>query len=410
MSALLALALDVVLLAARRKTLWLCGILSTVVVAAVVLPADVHVERRLPLPRADEPGGARSLQIPGAFVPGSVRVEPVVPTGRPWALVDDEAGKLVVEKVGAVRGHVDRGSPAEVILDPDVAPVGTADPPPGSGGIELRVTWRESLTTAADRRALLADATGTGLALAGYEVEFDRAVTAREGGRYAAYHHLLTYVWFVVVSALAASVGVATGVFLTADAVPSALEPGAAEVLLSRPIARPTIVLGRFLGALLFGALHAVWLIGLAVVVGGLKLGLWAPALLLAAGPLLLKLALLLSIATLVGTALRLPSVGLVAAGLAWAASVVTNLLWAGAHEAAALGETAEGLGRFLPELTWARQLLPQVSHTDALAGLLVGIPTDIPDLRPWAIVGQDAVWIVVCLGLTCLVVSRREY
>jgi ABC-type transport system involved in multi-copper enzyme maturation permease subunit len=408
-SALLALALDVVLLAARRKTLWLCGIVSTLVVAAIVLPADIHVERRLPLPRADEPGGARSLQIPGSFVAGSVRVEPVVPVGKPWALVDDEAGKLVVHQGGAIRGHVDRGSPAEVVLDPDVAPVGTAAPPPGSGGVELRVTWRESLTTASDRRALLADATGTGLSLAGMEVTFDERETARLGGRVAARQHLLIYLWQLLVYVFAASVGVAVGVFLTADAVPSALEPGAAEVLLSRPIARPTIVLGRYLGALLFGAIQALWLVGLAVAVGGLKLGLWVPELLLCLGPLLLKLALLVAIATLVATALRVQALGLVAAALAWAGSVVVNLLWLNAREMAAEGPT-DGLARFLPELTWARQLLPQVSHTDAVAGLLLGVDADIPGFQPWAIVGQDAVWILVCLGLTCLIVSRREY
>lgn len=410
MSAPLALALDVVLLAARRRTLWLCGIASTLVVAAVVLPADIHVERRLPLPRADEPGGARSLQVPGAIVAGSVRVEPVVPDGEPWALVDDEAGKLVVHPAGAVRGHVDRGGPAEVVLDPDVAPVGTSAPPLGSGGIELRVTWRESLTTASDRRALLAEATGTGLSLAGFEVTFDERETARLGGRVAARQHLLIYLWQLLVYVIAASVGVAVGVFLTADAVPSALEPGAAEVLLSRPIARPTIVLGRLLGALLFGAIQALWLVGLAVVVGGLKLGLWVPELLLCLGPLLLKLALLVALATLVATALRVQALGLVAAGLAWAGSVVVNLLWQNAHEMAGEAGPAEGLARFLPELTWARQLLPQVSHIDAVAGLLLGVDADIPGFQPWAVVGQDAAWILGCVVLTCLIVSRREY
>lgn len=415
MSALLALAFDVVLLAARRRTLWLCGIASTLLVAALTLPLDVQVERRAPLPRADEVGGPRSLSVSGRMVPGSIHLEAApAPGGQAgWTIVDDASGRLVVRSSGAPRGHVDYSSPGELVLDPDVAPVGTSLPAPGSGGVELRVAWRESLTTARDRAALLAEAAGTGLYYAGFEVTHDTEQTTRIGGREAARQHLIVFLWFALIFIMAASVGVAVGVFLTADAVSSALEPGSAEVLLSRPLSRPTVVLGRFLGALLFGGLQALWLVGLAVAVGGLKLGLWVPELLLCVGPLLLKLALLVAIATFVGNLLRVQALGLVAAALAWALSFVVNMLWESAHTVAAAGGAgapAEGLGRFLPELAWARQLLPQVSHIDTVAGLFLGVDAELPDFRPWAIVGQDAVWILGCLALTCLVVSRREY
>lgn len=401
-AALAVLAGDVLVLASRRRTLWLCLIVSTLLVGGVVLSAEVEVDRRAELPAPDEPGGARTLRAGAALVKGSVNLIPATrPGARPaWRLVDDGEGKLRDGPGGAIRGHIDHGAPGEVVLDPDVAPVGTVAAPAGSGGGPIVVQWRERLAGAPDRAALLAEGRGSCLTVGGWEVKADRT----NGPAEAAPRLVLILVHGVLVHFLAATLGIAIGLVLVADAVPSAFDRGAADVLLSRPVRRADVVLGRFAGAVAFGALQAGWLVGLAVLLFGLKLGLWLPAALLMVLPLLLKFTLLLAAASFVGVLLRSWPLGLVAAGLMWVGSYATNLTWLAARESTD--------PRLLPIATWLRRVAPQVPHIDPLAGLLVGNPAaaaEVPGYAPWEVVAQDGAWIVVFLAATCAVVARRE-
>src|SRR5690606_25789089 len=130
-----------------------------------------------------------------------------------------------------------------------------------------------------------------------------------------------------LVRVLASFFGVVLGLLATSDAVSSALEPGAAELLLSRPVERHEVVLGRGLGAVAFGLIQVGWLLGLAVVLCGLRFGLWVPSALLLVGPMLLKFAVLLGVTTLVAVGTRTPALGLAAAAGAWVLSFVVYQL-----------------------------------------------------------------------------------
>lgn len=401
LAALLVHAGDVLVLASRRRTLWLCLIVSALLVAGVVLPAELEVDLRRELPAADEPGGPRTLRASAALVKGSVNVIPLTPPGAEpaWRLVDDGEGKLREGHGGPIRGHIDHGAPGEVVLDPDVAPVGSAVPAGGGGG-RMFVQWRERLAGAPDRAGLLAEGQGTHLTIGGWEVQGDRTNAPAE----AAPQLVLILLYSVLVHYLAATLGVAIGLVLTADAVPAAFERGAADVLLSRPVRRADVVLGRFAGAVAFGLLQAGWLVGFATLAFGLKLGVWLPAALLMVLPLLLKFGLLLAVASFVGVLLRAWPLGLIAAGLAWIGSYGVNLAWLAARTST---DT-----RLPPAATWLRRVAPQVPHIDPIAGLLVGNPAaalEVPGYVPWEVVAQDGAWIVLLLAATCAVVSRRE-
>lgn len=91
------------------------------------------------------------------------------------------------------------------------------------------------------------------------------------------------------------------GIFGTAGLIPSMLERGTAELFLSKPIDRPTLLLGRAFGASagisanIFYALIGFWLIW------GIKLGLWHTPLLIAGFLLTFIFIVYFSIVALVG-------------------------------------------------------------------------------------------------------------
>ena len=84
--------------------------------------------------------------------------------------------------------------------------------------------------------------------------------------------------------------------------------------MLARPVCRSEVILARFAGGLLFGAIQLGWILAIASAVMWVKFELFPARLLAAAVPLLLKFALLLAIATAVGVVLRSVVLGLVGA------------------------------------------------------------------------------------------------
>lgn len=376
---LITLAGDVLVAASRRRTLWYYLIASTAIVGALVLGADLSLELR-----RDEAAGAlpRSVVLGHAVVPGSLRV--VAAQGATTVdLLDDGAGHLG----DGAQGDVDYAGGLVTLRGPaDVAHVDS-----------LTITYAVSLVgLPGDQRARALDAgVATRLALFGQTLDDRRLPPA-----YAA-PYLLVVVLFngLLIKFVASFFGVILGLLVTTDAVSGALEPGAAELLLSRPVARHEVVLGRALGALGFGLVQVGWLLGLTVALCGLKFGVWVPEALLLAGPMLLKFAVLLSVATLVAVVTRTPALGLAAAAAAWVLSFAVYQLQANPALAPAAARGVE----------WAHRLLPQVAHLDDLASRVVEVPID--EVAPWPLVlALACAWVAGGFGLTAWVVSRRDY
>lgn len=78
------------------------------------------------------------------------------------------------------------------------------------------------------------------------------------------------------------SVGMILAVIATAGFIPHLLEKGAIELVVSRPIPRWMLFLGRYLGGLSFVLFHAAVFVGLTFLVAGLRWGVWLPGYLLA--------------------------------------------------------------------------------------------------------------------------------
>jgi ABC-type transport system involved in multi-copper enzyme maturation permease subunit len=87
----------------------------------------------------------------------------------------------------------------------------------------------------------------------------------------------------------------------TASFIPSMLEKGTIDLLISKPISRPMILLSKYIGAVLFVFLSMVFLLGSIWLILSLKSGYWDPAFLLSILWLTLAFAVMYSIVVVVG-------------------------------------------------------------------------------------------------------------
>lgn len=87
----------------------------------------------------------------------------------------------------------------------------------------------------------------------------------------------------------------------TSSFIPSMLEKGTIDLLISKPISRFSILISKFLGAVLFVAISMVFLIGSIWLILSLKSGYWSPAFLYSILSLTAAFAVMYSITVLIG-------------------------------------------------------------------------------------------------------------
>lgn len=95
--------------------------------------------------------------------------------------------------------------------------------------------------------------------------------------------------------------GMFLAVFASSGLVPSILEPGRIELLLSKPVSRRHILLGRFAGNVLVVAMNTSYLVLGVWIIFGAKTGIWNPAFLFSIVSTVFMFAVLLSIVLLAG-------------------------------------------------------------------------------------------------------------
>lgn len=90
--------------------------------------------------------------------------------------------------------------------------------------------------------------------------------------------------------------GMALAVFASAGLIPTVLEPGRIELLLSKPVSRPHILLGRYLGNLAVVTLNIAYLVLGVWAILGWKTGIWQSDFLYAIPTTVFIFAVLLSV------------------------------------------------------------------------------------------------------------------
>lgn len=95
--------------------------------------------------------------------------------------------------------------------------------------------------------------------------------------------------------------GMFLAVFASSGLVPSILEPGRIELLLSKPVTRGQILLGRYLGNLLVVSLNICYLVAGVWLVLGTKTGIWTPNFLYSIATTIFLFAVLLTVIFFIG-------------------------------------------------------------------------------------------------------------
>src|SRR6266567_561174 len=78
--------------------------------------------------------------------------------------------------------------------------------------------------------------------------------------------------------------GLFLAVFASAGLIPTIFEPGRIELLLSKPVRRHHILLGRYLGNVLVIGFNVIYLVLSIWLILGIKTGIWTPAFLYSIG------------------------------------------------------------------------------------------------------------------------------
>ncbi len=97
------------------------------------------------------------------------------------------------------------------------------------------------------------------------------------------------------------SIGMFLALFASAGLVPSLLEPGRIELLLSKPVARWHLLLGRYLGNVLIVLANTTWLVTGVWLIFGIKTGVWTPQFLVAIASTMFLFCVMLTVVFLVG-------------------------------------------------------------------------------------------------------------
>lgn len=108
--------------------------------------------------------------------------------------------------------------------------------------------------------------------------------------------------------------GTVLALFASAGLIPSILEPGRIGLLLSKPVGRITLLMGRYLGTVLIVSANVVYLIGSIWIIVGLKTNLWHPEFLLSIPITIFIFAVLLCVITFVGVLFESASVAVMVA------------------------------------------------------------------------------------------------
>lgn len=95
--------------------------------------------------------------------------------------------------------------------------------------------------------------------------------------------------------------GMFLAVFASAGLIPSVLEPGRIELLLSKPVSRAHLLLGRYAGNVLVVGLNIAYLVVGIWLLLGVKSGVWMPQFLIAILSTMFLFAVLLSVVVLIG-------------------------------------------------------------------------------------------------------------
>ena len=200
------------------------------------------------------------------------------------------------------------------------------------------------------------------------------------------------------IAAFLFTAGMFLAVFASAGLIPAVFEPGRIELLLSKPVERYHILVGRYIGNLLVIASNVFYLVFAVWLIFGLKTGVWTPGFLWSSVLTVFIFAVLLTVVLLVG--------------VLWESAVVSTMVTFGIMMMSPILAQQRILERLLTS-EWSRNImrvlywvLPKVFDVGRIAReLVLGNP-----VTSWMPVWSSALFGLAILSTGLYVFARRNY
>jgi len=200
------------------------------------------------------------------------------------------------------------------------------------------------------------------------------------------------------IAAFLFTAGMFLAVFASAGLIPSVFEPGRIELLLSKPVERYHILLGRYTGNVLVIAANIFYLVFAVWLIFGIKTGVWTAGFLWSSVLTVYMFAVLLTVVVLVG--------------VLWESAAVTTMVTFGIMIVSPILAQQTTLERLLTSETsrnivrGAYYALPKVFDLGGIArSLVLGNPID-----NWMPVWSSGLFGVAVLGAGIYVFARKNY
>jgi ABC-type transport system involved in multi-copper enzyme maturation permease subunit len=192
--------------------------------------------------------------------------------------------------------------------------------------------------------------------------------------------------------------GMLLAILASAGLIPTIFEPGRIELLLSKPIERWHILLGRYLGNLLVIALNIFYPVLSLWIIFGVKTGIWTAGFLWGSVLTLFMFAVYLSVILLVG--------------VVWESAVVATMVTFGMIILSIIVYNKSTIERLLSS-EWSRNMvrglyyvLPKVVDVGQILGRIV----QEKPIESWMPVWSTALFGMACLGSGLWLFERRNF
>ncbi len=215
-------------------------------------------------------------------------------------------------------------------------------------------------------------------------------------------------------------VGIIIAIIVTASFVPDMLQKGRVDLLLAKPLARPTILFYKYLGGLIYILLNAACLIGGCWLALAARSGHWDASFLWSIPILVFHFAILHAFSTWMGVLTHSPLASILATMGLWLVS-----FGAGAARLILHGPGAPATpppGWAMKGIDFAYYVLPKTIDLKAVSGRLIArgslgeeafatLPqTGLAEIDWAVLLLSSGAFIAACLSLACLSFSRRDY
>jgi ABC-type transport system involved in multi-copper enzyme maturation permease subunit len=229
----------------------------------------------------------------------------------------------------------------------------------------------------------------------------------------------------VLVDAIAGWVGLIVALVVTAGFVPSMLQKGTLDFLLVKPIHRPTLLLWKYIGGLMFVFFHGAFLVGGTWLAFGVNTGNWSPWYLLSVVILVAFFAILYSLTVLVGVWSRSALAAILITLGFWFVLFLVQLFYGWTVAADAI--KPEWVKNFPSALTaiidWIHYLLPKPGQLSELNQMLLSEANQASEFTAlqrastteahinWTeTITTSVAFIFVMLGLASWRFSKKDY